>query len=63
MRVCCSDGSILTKTFGSGIGYPTLTNDGMMRTDHGKKGHRADSFSLYCNWVANRILTNILPKA
>lgn len=36
MRVCAADGSILTKTFGSGIAYPTRTNDGMMRPDGGK---------------------------
>ena len=23
---------------------------------------KADSFSLYCNWIANRMLLNILPK-
>lgn len=55
-----SDGSILTKTFGSGIAYPTFTNDGMIVPDRGHP--RADSFSLYCNWVANRVLLNILPK-
>jgi len=33
-----------------------------MRPDMGKVNPRADSFSLYCNWVANRILMNILPK-
>jgi len=35
----------------------------MMRADRDKINHRADSFSLYCNWVANRILLNLLPKA
>ena len=34
----------------------------MMRPDGGKVNPRADSFSLYCNWVANRVLMNILPK-
>jgi hypothetical protein len=63
MRLCCADGSLLTKTFGSGIAYPTMTNDGMMRPDNGKSNVRADSFSLYCNWVANRILLNLLPKS
>ena len=62
MRLCGSDGSILTKSFGTGIAYPTVTNDGMMRADRDKVNHRADSFSLYCNWVANRILLNLLPK-
>ena len=60
--MCVSDGSILTKSFGSGIAYPTVTNDGMMRADRDKINHRADSFSLYCNWVANRVLLNLLPK-
>jgi len=27
-RICVGDGSLLTKTFGSGIAYPTRTNDG-----------------------------------
>jgi len=62
MRIYSNDTTILAKVFGSGIAYPTLTNDGMQRSDHGKKGHRADSFSLYCNWVANRLLKNLLPK-
>lgn len=61
-RLCASDGGLLTKAFGSGIAYPTRTNDGMMRSDGGKVNPRADSFSLYCNWVANRILMNVLPK-
>ena len=62
-RVCCADGSLLTKTFGSGIAYPTRTNDGMSCSDHGKPDPRADSFSLYCNWVGNRILMNLMPKS
>ena len=62
LRLCSSDGGILTKAFGSGIAYPTRTNDGMMRPEGGKVNPRADSFSLYCNWVANRILMNIIPK-
>ena len=61
-RICVSDGSLLTKAFGTGLAYPTRTNDGMMRPDAGKPDPRADSFSLYCGWVANRILLNLLPK-
>ena len=53
----------MTKIFGSGIAYPIRTNDGMMRPDKGKVNPRADSFSLYCNWVANRVLMNLLPKS
>lgn len=61
-RICLSDGSILTKVFGSGIAYPTTTNDGMIYPDPKQPYPKADSFSLYCNWVANRMLLNILPK-
>ena len=61
-RICVADGSLLTKTFGIGLAYPTRTNDGMIRRDGGKPDPRADSFSLYCGWVANRILLNLLPK-
>ncbi len=61
--MCVSDGSLLTKTFGSGIAYPTRTNDGMTIPEAGKANPRADSFSLYAGWVANRILLNVLPKS
>ena len=61
-RLCAADGSLLTKTFGSGLAYPTRTNDGMMRPDGGRPNPRADSFSLYTGWVANRVLQNLLPK-
>lgn len=57
-----SDGSVLTKTFGSGIAYPTKTNDGIKNPMLGKINPRADSFSLYCGWVANKLLSNLLPK-
>lgn len=35
----------------------------MMKPDGGKANPRADSFSLYHNWVANRVLMNLLPKS
>lgn len=60
-----ADNSILTKTFGTGIAYPLRTNDGMVIPDStaATKGNpRADSFSLYLNFVADTILKNILPK-
>jgi len=57
-----ADGSVLTKTFGTGIAYPTRTNDGMVMSDAGKPNPRADSFSLYCNWVANRVLISLLQQ-
>lgn len=62
MKLVCQDGAVLTKLFGSGIAYPTRTNDGMIRAEPGKPNPKADSFSLYCNWVANRILMNIIPR-
>ena len=34
----------------------------MMRPEGGKPNPRADSFSLYTGWVANRVLLNVLPK-
>jgi hypothetical protein len=55
-RLVTNDGSAMTKTFGTGIAYPTRTNDGMQMSDGGKPKPRADSFSLYCNWVANRVI-------
>jgi hypothetical protein len=62
-----ADNGILTKTFGTGIAYPLRTNDGMIIPDaqqiQQKGGNpRADSFSLYLNFVADTILKNILPK-
>ena len=57
------DGSVLTKTFGSGIAYPTKTNDGIKNSLSAKINPRADSFSLYCGWVANKLLSNLIPKA
>ena len=62
-RVITSDNGILTKTFGSGIAFPMRTNDGMMMPDPGKLNPRADSFSLYQNFVAKTMLQNLLPKS
>mmetsp|Transcript_9011 Transcript_9011/g.11014 ORF Transcript_9011/g.11014 Transcript_9011/m.11014 type:complete len:96 (+) Transcript_9011:53-340(+) len=50
------------KTFGSGLAYPVRTNDGMTVPEAGKANPRADSFSLYTNYVANTLLSNLLPK-
>jgi hypothetical protein len=55
-RVITSDNGLLTKTFGTGIAYPLRTNDGMVIPEAGKTNPRADSFSLYLNFVADRIL-------
>jgi hypothetical protein len=51
------------KAFGSGLGFPMRSNDGMVIPDSGKTNPRADSFSLYLNFVANQMLTNLLPKS
>lgn len=62
-RICTADGTFFTKVFGTGIAYPTRTNDGAIRPEPGKMDPRADSFSLYSGWVANRVLLNLLPKS
>ena len=62
-RVLTSDQGILTKTFGSGIAFPIRTNDGMVIADKNKPNPRADSYSLYLNFVAKTILDNMLPKS
>jgi hypothetical protein len=58
-----ADNGILTKTFGTGIAYPLRTNDGMILPDSSKGNPRADSFSLYLNFVADKILQGVLPKS
>ena len=62
MRVCTSDGDVLTRIYGSGIAFPTSTTDGMIKTNYAKLEYRADGFRLYCNTVANKILNGILVK-
>lgn len=52
-RLVTSDSNLLTKTFGSGLAFPMRSNDGMIIPDSGKLNPRADSFSLYLNFVAN----------
>ena len=61
-RIITSDNGLLMKTFGSGLAYPVRTNDGMTMPEAGKANPRADSFSLYMNYVANTLLSNLLPK-
>ena len=61
-RIITSDNGLLMKTFGSGLAYPVRTNDGMILPESGKFNPRADSFSLYMNYVANTLLSNLLPK-
>ena len=64
-RVITSDNSLLTKTFGSGLAFPLRTNDGMAHPDKDKvnANPRADSYSLYLNYVANQVLMNLLPHS
>ena len=61
-RIVTSDNGLLMKVFGSGLAYPVRTNDGMVLPEAGKVNPRADSYSLYMNYVANTILSNLLPK-
>jgi hypothetical protein len=46
-----------------GIAFPIRTNDGMVIADKNKPNPRADSYSLYLNWVAKTVLDNLLPKS
>ena len=62
-RIITSENELLMKTFGSGLGFPLRTNDGMVIPQAGKPNPRADSFSLYMNYVANTLLSNLLPKS
>jgi len=62
-RLITSDNSLLMKAFGSGLAFPMRSNDGMIIPDSGKSNPRADSFSLYLNFVANQMLSNLLPKS
>lgn len=61
-RLITSDNILLAKCFGSGLAYPMRTNDGMTSPDKNQINPRADSFSLYINFVANTMLNNLLPK-
>jgi hypothetical protein len=60
--VLLADGYTLSKVFGCGIGYPVRTKDGMISTVPNKNNPRADSFSLYMNFVGDTILKGVLPK-
>ena len=62
-RIITSDNGLLMKTFGSGLGYSLRTNDGMILPDSSKSNPRAYSFSLYLNFVADKVLQNLLPKS
>lgn len=52
------------KTLGSGLGFPMRSNDGMsVPREANQVNPRADSFSLYLNFVANQVLSTLLPKS
>lgn len=57
-----ADGHVLSKCFACGIAYPIRTKDGRIVKDPNLSNPRADSFSLYMNYVGDMILRNILPK-
>jgi hypothetical protein len=57
-----ADNHLLNKVFGSGLAFPMRSNDGQIIPDPEKANPRADSFSLYLNFVANTVLQNLLPK-
>jgi hypothetical protein len=48
--------------YGCGIAYPVRTKDGMMVSNPNMTNPRADSFSLYMNFVGDQLLKNLLPK-
>ncbi len=53
---------VLTKVFACGVGYPVRTKDGAGAKTDPFKNPRADSFSLYMNFVGDLLLKNLLPK-
>ncbi len=57
-----ADGQLLAKVFGCGIAYPVRTKDGMAVSNPNMSNPRADSFSLYMNFVGGMILKSLLPK-
>jgi hypothetical protein len=57
-----SDGGTFAKIFGTGLAFPVRTNDGMTCPDPTKPQPRADSYSLYLNFVANTVLKQLVPK-
>ena len=57
------DGGAIGKVFGSGLAFPTRTNDGRVVPEVGHPNPRADSFSLYLNYVGTKVLDSLLPKS
>lgn len=62
-RIKTYDGGAMCKVLGSGLAYPTRTNDGKLIPEPGKPNPRADSFSLYLNYVGTKVLGSLLPKS
>lgn len=61
-RIVLADGSVLTKCFACGVGFPVRTKDGLAGTKGEATNPRADSFSLYMNTVGEILLKSIIPK-
>lgn len=61
-RLKMADGGSVCKVFGSGLAFPTRTSDGKTVPETGKVNPRADSFSLYLNYVGTKVLDSLLPK-
>ena len=57
-RLIDEEGKAIERMFGLGVGYPQLTKD--LGNLH--MYARADSFSLYMNFVGDILLRNLLPK-
>ena len=62
-RLKMQDGGVIGKVFGSGLAFPTRTNDGRIVPEVGHPNPRADSFSLYLNYVGTKVLDSLLPKS
>lgn len=61
-RLKMTDGGSICKVFGSGLAFPTRTSDGKSLPEAGRVNPRADSFSLYLNYVGTKVLDSLLPK-
>ena len=61
-RIKLDDGSVLTKCYACGVGFPVRTKDGVAGVKGEPTNPRADSFSLYMNTVGEMLLKNVLPK-
>jgi len=61
-RIKLDDGSILTKCFACGVGFPVRTKDGVAGIKGEPTNPRADSFSLYMGSVGDILLKGVLPK-